>query len=537
MGIFSHLRLARKKTLLSLTATRMKSLSVHEDILRHLWSGQYLDAHRLVTLDGRHLVVLEPGSLNRDSGPDFHDGLIALNGKTFRGDIEFHRTVADWKLHSHHTDEKYNSVILHVVYHSGTADAVTLSASGRLIPILAIEQFLSSPLEKILEHAIRDEYTSRTEPLRCVDRNDCADPRNLQDWIRHLSLDRMKAKAVAMLARLLEINEERGMRETEGVSSSESGHPGLQKTSFPAGESGTTDLSHIEGWQQILYEGIMDGLGYSKNRRPFVTLAQRVTIPYIKRLSADNELSVMEIEALLFHGSGLQFDAHLIKDQDSKVHLHQLRAAWRSLSERGRSIVIPPGGSLRASDWVFSPTRPSNFPTARIAVASELLGRIAYRGLLPGIIRAVEDDLATESEALKRLLELLSIDEDPFWSFHYSFAESSPREHSLLGEVRKYEIVINTILPLCSLYALVFERKRIHERAVRIAAEIPPVEDNVITRKLKKQLLRANFPISSAFDQQGLIQLYERYCSGSRCDECKIDTGFSGRVGYVGLDG
>ena len=484
----------------------MNLFDVHEDILRHLWSGQYLDAHRLVTLDGRHLIVIEPGVLNRESGPDFRDGCISLDGKIFRGDIEFHRTAADWKLHGHHTDEKYNPVVLHVVYCSGGSDADTISASGRVIPTLAIEPFLSSPLEKILEHAVRDEHISSTAPLRCTERNAKVDAEDLQRWIHDLSLDRMKAKAVSMLTRLVEFTEERE-REIGAE---------------PMG------LRNGEGWQQLLYEGLMDGLGYSKNRIPFVTLAQRVSISYIKKISLPQNLSIMDIEAVLFHFSGLRFDVQVVKDQDAKVHLHQLHSAWRALCGRAGNAVIIQDGSLRATDWVFSPTRPSNFPTARIAAASELLGRIAYRGLLTLLIHAVGDELESPGGALKQLLALLDIDEDPFWSIHYSFAESSPRGHSLLGEARKYEMIINTILPLCSLYALVMEKERIHDRAVRIAAEIPPAEDNFIIRKMKKHLIKERFQIHTALQQQGAIQLYERYCSGNRCDECKVQLNFTG---------
>jgi len=505
----------------------MKLFDVHEDILRHLWSGQYLDAHRLVTQDGRHLVVLEPGVLNRDSGPDFRDGCISLDGKIFRGDIEFHRTVADWKLHSHHLDERYNSVILHVVCRSIPSDAVTVSASGRSIPILSIEQFLSSPLEKIVEHAMRDEHTSRTAPLPCAERKTRIDFKFQQEWVNHLALDRMKAKAVTLFARLAEIAEERKRDQAiEGKENAAVDFPDKSNEDYPERGSEKAGLDVMEGWQQVLYEGIMDGLGYSKNRIPFVTLAQRASVSYIRRLSVQQELSIMELEAVLFHVSGLRFDLQLMKDQDAKIHLHQLHAAWRSVCGRADRAVVQPDGCLRAADWVFSPTRPSNFPTARIAVASELLGRIVYRGFLTSVVHIVADEKESAKETLNRLLTLLNLDVDPFWSFHYSFAESSPREHLLLGETRRYEIIINTILPLCSLYALILEQERIHERAVRIAMEIPPIEDNFIIRKMKKHLLNG-IPIHSAYQQQGLIQLYERYCSGSKCDECKMVINFS----------
>ena len=82
----------------------MHSVEIHEDILRHLWSKQYLDTDRLTTLDGRKLKVIAPGILNRGGGPDFRDGVIILDGQTFRGDIEFHRTTDDWNIHLHNTN-------------------------------------------------------------------------------------------------------------------------------------------------------------------------------------------------------------------------------------------------------------------------------------------------------------------------------------------------------------------------------------------------------------------------------------------------
>ena len=42
------------------------------------------------------------------------------------------------------------------------------------------------------------------------------------------------------------------------------------------------DLAVREHWDQILYEGLMDGLGYSKNREPFVRLSRNVTLQEIR---------------------------------------------------------------------------------------------------------------------------------------------------------------------------------------------------------------------------------------------------------------
>ncbi|HTX19799.1 MAG TPA: DUF2851 family protein [Bacteroidota bacterium] len=481
----------------------MKPPNIHEDVLRHLWSGQYLDSRRLRTVDGQRLVVIEPGVLNRDSGPDFRDGLVSIGGRLYRGDIEFHRSSSDWRAHSHHTDPKYNSVVLHVVFRSSTPEPPTVSSSGRKVPTLVIEPCLVSPLEKILEHAIRDEHLSRVPRLACAGRLGKVDPNEILETVREQALDRMKAKVVVMASRLLEIVEERD-RETDDE-----------------GEPPPRGFSNIEGWEQLLYEGIMDGLGYSKNRAQFVRLAQAMTVRRARLLSIKNELSVVELEALLFHESGLKLEEHPAKDQDSIIHLHQLRRSRQEILRVSPSAGATPP-VLSHADWVFSPTRPSNFPTIRIAAAAELLGRIAYRRFFHAVAGVTLDETLSPAEGLNRLRLLFTIDEDPFWSFHYSFAETSPRAHALLGETRIYEIVINTVLPISSLYATVAGKSVLHERAVHIAAEIPPVEDNMITRRLKKQLLGESKPLASAFEQQGLLQLYEHSCAPGRCRECRI---------------
>ncbi len=502
----------------------VKAANIHEDILRHLWARQYLDHQRLTTIDGRQLRIVEPGKLNRGSGPDFRDGVIILDGKTYRGDIEFHRSTSDWNNHSHGNDENYNSVILHVVFCPPSSGAPTISASGRSIPILAIVPFLSSPLEKILEHTMRDEHLSRTAPLRCFHHTDSVNADNLENWIHALSVQRMKEKAVTMLARLLEIMEE------QSRTSFETQERGFERpaqethAAVPEREEMTANekLQKESVWQQLLYEGIMDGLGYSNNRVAFVNLAQRVSVMRLLAASRSRELSTLELESVLFHVSGLLPDIQTVVDQNSKIRLHELRTSWAQLRATSGAAGLASIETMSGSDWSFSPTRPANFPTSRIAAASDLLGKIISRRLLARLVTIVREPGVPPADKGSQLLGILDIDEDSYWSFHYTFTESSPRRHSRLGDMRKNDIIVNTVLPLCSLYAVVFEPEKVHEYAVEIAGEIPLLESNFITRKIERQLLEGKLRMRSAFHQQGTIQLYERYCAADRCHECNI---------------
>lgn len=500
------------------------SVAIHEDILRHLWSNQYLDAGSLTTLDGRRLKVISPGVLNRGGGPDFRDGVIILDGQTFRGDIEFHRTIDDWNIHLHNTDPKYNSVILHVVLHGSPGAEVTTSASGRPIPALVIDEFLSSPLEKIIEHAMRDEHFSRSAPLRCLPYNDAVGTDILERWIQRLYEERIKEKAVHMFGRLVDIIDEQLRGVSEPDEKYNACHEEENPDEIPAPETDIDEekLRRAEAWEQLLYEGFMDGLGYSKNRIQFVTLAHRVSVQRLKHLFAATELTDLELEAILFRVSGLLPEIHSTRDQQSKIRLHQLCTAWKNLIDGAEMAPLRSLESMHAAEWVFSPTRPANFPTSRIAAASVLLGRILYRQQLPHIITIMNSAHSSPENKLEHLLSLLTIDENQFWSFHYSFTDSSPRRHVLLGDARKHDIVVNTILPLCSLYAFVFKIESMNKHILTVASAIPLLENNFITRRMEKQLLKGRLRLRSAFQQQGIIQLYKRYCVAGRCSECEV---------------
>jgi hypothetical protein len=498
---------------------KMENSKIHEDLLRHLWSGQYLDAERLATIDGRFLKVIQPGTLNRGSGPDFRDAIVVLEGKTLRGDIEFHRSIADWKAHSHDVDAKYNSVILHVVLRGNSDVTSTLSASGRPIPVLMIEQYLSYPLEKILEHTMRDEHVSLSAPLRCFHRNDGIDIEVLDSWIRRLFAERLKEKETRMLARLYQIIDDRhrGVFEPE-VKYNEN------PDDIPVSELSITkeELKQSDAWDQLLYGAIMDGLGYSKNRAPFKELAHRVSIQRLRLLSASRELTQQDIEAILFRMSGLLPASHELNDQQSKVHVHLLQSLWKELNADVHSARLLSVEPLPATDWVFTPTRPSNFPTVRIAAASHFLTRILHGQMVKHIITIIAGVHSSTEEKLDQMLSLFDIAEESFWNYHYSFTDSFPQRRSLLGNARRLDIIINAIIPLSNLYGNIFGIDVIGPYTSRIAEAIPLLENNAVVRKIENQLLKGKLRLRAAHEQQGAIQLYRRYCVMGRCNECEV---------------
>ena len=90
----------------------------------------------MTTNDMRHVRVLDPGLLNTDSGPDFFNAKVEIDGQLWVGNIEMHVRASDWRRHGHDKDSAYDSVILHVV---DKDDAPVYRTNGERIPQLVLQ--------------------------------------------------------------------------------------------------------------------------------------------------------------------------------------------------------------------------------------------------------------------------------------------------------------------------------------------------------------------------------------------------------------
>lgn len=74
--------------------------------------------------DGQRCLLLYGGQPGGPAGPDARDAVLRFLAYTGQeenaqrvGDVEFHIRASDWFTHRHHTDPRYNQVILHVVHY------------------------------------------------------------------------------------------------------------------------------------------------------------------------------------------------------------------------------------------------------------------------------------------------------------------------------------------------------------------------------------------------------------------------------------
>ncbi|HUL45159.1 MAG TPA: DUF2851 family protein [Bacteroidota bacterium] len=244
---------------------------VPERLLRQLWKDQHFSAANLRTTDGREVDVLSPGISNHNGGPDFTDAQIRIGGHLYRGCIEIHRSEEEWKLHRHHQDTKYNRVILHVVLHAGHGGSYSSTESTRSVPVLALDEYLSPSWGTTQDQHAPDRTDDHGGTIRCFGVNVHADSSLIETWIEKLAVERFELKVRKFDERLREILRHNELQLYEPPSHYDEVPFGLHPEELPLP---STSLSAREVctpalWDQILYEGVMEALGYSKNQHGF----------------------------------------------------------------------------------------------------------------------------------------------------------------------------------------------------------------------------------------------------------------------------
>ena len=107
-----------------------------EQLLHYVWKHKLFPLGEMKTTDGLTVEVIDPGLHNRNSGPDFFNAKVKINGTLWVGNVEIHDKSSDWFLHGHDRDTAYDNVVLHV---TGLADADVTTAAGQFIPQMVLQ--------------------------------------------------------------------------------------------------------------------------------------------------------------------------------------------------------------------------------------------------------------------------------------------------------------------------------------------------------------------------------------------------------------
>ncbi len=425
---------------------------IPESLLSLIWKGQWIQKGPLPASDGRLVRIRTPGTRNRDQGPDFLNASILIEDEILTGDIELHVKSSDWRSHGHHLDPHYNSVILQVTLWNDAAMPALLE-NGYTAPTLCLYDFLEGSVDELSIKA-EEEAAPR---LPCVNAAYSLNKEYLDSLLDAFGLERFYIKAARFELEMI--------------------------TEEPS---------------QVVYEGIMETLGYTKNKEPFKALASHLRLGVLESMALERATD----DRLVFLQAILLGCAGLLPSQSAVTHLSGLSVEVEKLEEIWASLNLE--SPMSYGDWHFFRMHPGNFPTNRLIAATNLLDRYIDEGLLSGISRLV-DECDTDKGV--------------------NGIENGLIISRLLGRERAREMVINTVMPFLYSWAEINSNLEGKQHILELFRVYPRSGDNQITRYIRD--LWWNKPHSkitvSSQRQQGMIHLYKTFCADRRCGDCPVN--------------
>jgi len=458
-----------------------------ERLLQAVWRHQRLRRDQLKTLDGQSVRVLHPGFASAEGGPDFRSAVIQTGGEAPRsGDVEVDLRSHGWHAHGHDRNPNFKNVILHVVWETG-APASGLAQNERP-PALPIKDSLDAPLGELSQWLENESTAVFPEALR----GKCSAPlRELDEpqlalLLRQAARVRLEAKAAQFSAR-----------------------------------------ARHAGWEQALWEGLFRALGYKHNAWPMQNMAES------RSLWSPGAKSPFAFQARLLGVSGL-LPVELTRSQkNSDTYLRRVWDCWWRERDEFENCMLP------RAVWKFHGLRPANHPQRRLALASHwladgnLISKIEKwcateisdgRAALP---RCRADQQVSPVMMVESLHEILQVERDEFWSWHWTFKSARlAKPQPLLGETRATDLAVNVILPWLWIRAAEGKNAALQLEMERRYFDWPAAEDNSVLKLARQRLLGTSSrrALRNAAEQQGLMQIVGDFCAHSNaiCEDCRL---------------
>lgn len=301
-----------------------------EHLLHYVWKHKLFPLRTLQTTSGLPLEVIDPGLHNSDSGPDFFNAKLKIDGTLWVGNVEIHTCSCDWYRHQHDKDKAYDSVILHV---ASEVDTEITRSNGELIPQLQ----LTCP------DSLQGRYKDLCRADICPPCGAVfsALPRlTVHSWLSALQIERLQQKAQAIYVRLKACENQ---------------------------------------WEDTFFATLARNYGFGLNGDAFEMWAGRLPFRSIDKHRDD----LFQIEAFFFGMAGLLEEDFLSEKQEDEYGL-RLRKEFRYLQHK---FGLPE--PLDATLWRFLRLRPGNFPYVRLAQlaylyqkGSTLFSRVMEAGAL-----------------------------------------------------------------------------------------------------------------------------------------------------------
>jgi hypothetical protein len=313
-----------------------------EQLLHYCWKHRIWPVTGLTTTDGRTVEVTDPGLHNRNSGPDFFNAKVKIDGTLWVGNVEIHDKSSHWYLHGHDRDEHYNNVVLHVV---GEADRDVKTQEGHFIPqlCLTVPPAVQANYEELLR---TDQYPPCYRIIPGLSRL------TVHSWMAALQTERLEQKTIA-----------------------------IRQRAEQAGGS----------WEDALFQTLARNYGFGINGDAFEEWARHIPLSAVGKHRDD----LFQIEAVFMGQAGLlelsTVPERYQQDALNEGYFAKLRKEYQYLAHK---FSLQP---MNSQLWRFLRLRPQNFPHIRISQLANL-----YYGRKAGLSALIEcRDMASLADMMR----------------------------------------------------------------------------------------------------------------------------------------
>lgn len=445
-----------------------------EKLMQFVWQHRLWDYTPLKTSDGRRVRIINPGTLNCDSGPDFFNATVDIDGQRWAGNIEIHVKASDWLRHGHDRDHAYDSVILHVVL---VDDTPVRRPDGEIIPQITVKCSAQAAARCNML------MSGASSSLPCANTIRSLAPIFHTEWLTALAIERLYNKSDRIL-KLVEF--------TEG------------------------------DWEAAAYITLARALGFGLNAEPFEVLAKNLPLKFLNR----HRDELLTMEALVFGQAALIPPP----SDDEDGYVTRIRGEYLFMARKFGLHPLP-------LQWKMARTRPQNFPHRRLALLAakihhgfRLIGRLD--DIVADLYRAREKSFndtrlyyphipeppTPQLPSLADLRREFDIPLTGFWATRYTFsANGRGAGPKALSESSIDRLLINVAIPLMLARATAKGDVATMRLIPELLREFRP-EDNKDVRLFAS----AGITARDAFDSQAIIELRREYCEKNKCIYCRL---------------
>lgn len=297
---------------------------MQEDFLHYIWQFKKFHFTNLKSQNDEAIEIHSVGEHNPNSGPDFFNAHIKINGQLWAGNVEIHIKSSDWFLHNHEQDKRYDNVMLHVVWEN---DTEIFRKNNNPIPCLELKKHVFQTVLK--NHQAL--FNKKNQWIHCEKDFGLMDTFFLNNWLERLYIERLEQKT-AFINKLLKQSK--------------------------------------NNWEAVLFKMIAKNFGLKVNGDAFFSISQSFEFSLVRKLHSNQS----NLEALLFGQAGF-FE----KDIQEGYFL-KLKENYQFLKRKfqlDNSHVVA---------CHFFRLRPPNFPTLRLSQLAMLYNK--HQNLFSKIIEA-----------------------------------------------------------------------------------------------------------------------------------------------------